>query len=441
MLKTAQAAAQRSAIQRRATATTAIDWKGSILLSTAFTASCPIYESLDVALLGKAIAWCGVWDAILYVAEPAVAPVYQSKYAVDGGGLFDIMRRDTLHQAMLPNLSVRIMRDVLAEAGLDAGPAFERAGLSAAIADQPGATVSAVQELDFQRAFVELTARRYELWIKAAHRYTFPTLGIRGLALMTAPTLLDWLRVAKDVDFYYSFHESSVVENDEGSPIGITFDYRDAPPELAEFAIFRDVLVTIDALNYIWQAPIPLLGVHVTFKEGEATTALRGAIRAPVRSRQPQTCVLWSPALSSRPLPLGNDLLFNEYSRQAEMQRRELRLEDSMPEHIVLLLRKPGNAHLDLNGVAEQFHVSVRTLQRRLDKLGVQFRDLRDQARFEEAKAMLAHTALPIAEIAWRLGYAESASFSSAFKRWSNVAPSDYRKMDHANGDTVPDQA
>jgi AraC-like DNA-binding protein len=335
------------------------------------------------------------------------------------------MRKATFHQVMLPNLSVRILRDVLIEAGLNARRAFARAGLEETVADQPGAMVSAAQELDFQRGFVELTAGCYDLWIKAANRYNFPTLSVRGWALMTAPTLADWLTIAQDVDFYYSLIECRPLSKVEGKFDGLALGYNDAPAELAEFAVYRDVLASINSLNYIWQAPFPLTRVDLALPEISAE--LGDAIHAPIRIRQPVTQILWPSSLSSRPLPLGNELLYKEYSRLAAAQISELRFDGELSEQIVSLLRKSGQARLDLSGVAAQLHTSVRTLQRRLDKLGIRFRDLRDQARFDEAKALLTYTTLSISEIAWRLGYTESASFSAAFKRWSNAAPSDYR--------------
>lgn len=335
------------------------------------------------------------------------------------------MRKSTFHQVMLPNLSIRILRDVLIEAGLNVRPAFSRAGLEEAVANQHGAMVTARQELDFQRGFAELTAGRHDLWVKAANRYNFPALGVRGLALMTAPTLAHWPEILKYVDLYYSFAEIHSLSNAEGEFNGLSVCYQGSPAELAEFAIYRDVLVTINSLNYLWQGPFPLTEVNLALNDISAE--LRSAIQAPIRLRQPVTQIVWSPALSCKPLSMGNELLYKEYARQASAQLRELRIDGGLIEQIVSLLRKPGQSHLDLNGVAALLNTSVRTLQRRLDKLDLRFRDLRDQARFDEAKALLTCTALPISEIAWRLGYTEATSFSSAFKRWSNAAPSEYR--------------
>lgn len=342
------------------------------------------------------------------------------------------MRKSTFHQAILPNLSVRILHDVLIEAGLNARLAFARAGLDESVANQPAAMVTACQELELQRGFAELTVGRPDLWIEAGNRYSCPTLGVRGFALMTALTLSEWVEsIKKGVDLYYAFAELHSLTNAEGEVYGLSFCYNDAPSDLAEFAIHRDVVAAINSLNYLWRGAFPLTEVNLALND--VSIELRNAIQAPIRMRQPVTQIIWTPSLSSKPLSTGNELLYKQYSRQAEEQLSELRMDGALTEQIVLLLSKPGQLHLDLNEIAAQLHTSVRTLQRRLDKLGVHFRVLRDQARFDAAKKLLTCTALPISEIAWRLGYTESASFSSAFKRWSNAAPSDYRSAAVAN--------
>lgn len=336
------------------------------------------------------------------------------------------MRKSTFHQAILPNLSIRILRDVLVEAGLDAGLAFDRAGLDEGVANQPAAMVTATQELDLQRGFARLTAGRPDLWIAAGNRYSCPTLGVRGFALMTALTVGEWMEsIKKGIDLYYAFAEFHSLTNAKGELCGLSFCYDGAPSELTEFAIHRDVVATINSLNYFWRGRFPLVQVDLALNE--VSTELHDFIQAPIRTKQTVTRIMWAPLLSSKQLPTGNELLFKQYSRQADEQLTELRIDGGLVEKIVSLLGKPGQSHLDLNGIAALLNTSVRTLQRRLDKLGVQFRVLRDQARFDAAKTLLTCTALPISEIAWRLGYTESASFSSAFKRWSDTSPSDYR--------------
>ena len=71
--------------------------------------------------------------------------------------------------------------------------------------------------------------------------------------------------------------------------------------------------------------------------------------------------------------------------------------------------------------------LSVRTFQRRLDSLGVNYTQVLEQVQLQEAKYYLKNTDVTITIIAVGLGYSDLAHFSRAFKRLSGMAPSKYR--------------
>ena len=81
-----------------------------------------------------------------------------------------------------------------------------------------------------------------------------------------------------------------------------------------------------------------------------------------------------------------------------------------------------------LEEIADATGMSARTLQRRLTDNGLKFHDLLDQEKFEHAKEMLQQSQVPITEIAEALGYSDAAHFTRAFRRWSGVSPTDYKK-------------
>jgi AraC-like DNA-binding protein len=80
-----------------------------------------------------------------------------------------------------------------------------------------------------------------------------------------------------------------------------------------------------------------------------------------------------------------------------------------------------------LEHVAKVLGTSARTLQRRLEGLGVAYSDLVDEMRRSISTSYLADRELALCEVAYLLGFAEQSSFTRAFKRWTGQTPTEYR--------------
>jgi AraC-like DNA-binding protein len=86
----------------------------------------------------------------------------------------------------------------------------------------------------------------------------------------------------------------------------------------------------------------------------------------------------------------------------------------------------PGDT--DAHDVARAMHMSTRTLQRRLEDEQTRFTEVLDGVRLEVARRLLADPAVTLAEVAFRLGFADLATFSRAFKRWTGKPPGQWRR-------------
>ena len=80
-----------------------------------------------------------------------------------------------------------------------------------------------------------------------------------------------------------------------------------------------------------------------------------------------------------------------------------------------------------LKSLSIELGVSERTVQRRLGRQGTGFRQQRDERRRQRAQQLLRESQKSIAEIAEDLGFANTTSFSRAFRRWFNLTPGDFR--------------
>ncbi|MFC6672202.1 AraC family transcriptional regulator [Marinobacterium aestuariivivens] len=78
--------------------------------------------------------------------------------------------------------------------------------------------------------------------------------------------------------------------------------------------------------------------------------------------------------------------------------------------------------------IATAMHTTTRTLRRKLTDEGTSFQDIKDGLRRDTAIHLLSQPSEPVAAIARTLGFSEPSAFTRAFKHWTGVAPSAYRK-------------
>jgi AraC-like DNA-binding protein len=78
--------------------------------------------------------------------------------------------------------------------------------------------------------------------------------------------------------------------------------------------------------------------------------------------------------------------------------------------------------------IAAALHVSNRTLQRKLREEDTSFKELLKDTRMQLARKYLRSPGRSVVETAYLLGFSEPSTFSRAFKRWTGVAPAQYRE-------------
>jgi AraC-like DNA-binding protein len=118
--------------------------------------------------------------------------------------------------------------------------------------------------------------------------------------------------------------------------------------------------------------------------------------------------------------------LLNE---RAETLLKELEGSKSVRGRVERLLAPmlPGGG-CTIEAVAAELGMSRQTLYRRLKTEGVTFEKLLDDLRHRLALRYLREEDLSINEAAYRLGFADRAAFSRAFKRWTGASPKSGRQ-------------
>ena len=105
---------------------------------------------------------------------------------------------------------------------------------------------------------------------------------------------------------------------------------------------------------------------------------------------------------------------------------------NSVTDRIRRLLRSRLHDELpSLEEVARTLAMTPQTLSRRLREEGKGFQALKDDLRRDTAIELLQRSELTLLDVAVQLGFSEASTFHRAFKKWTGVAPGEYRQREH----------
>lgn len=150
----------------------------------------------------------------------------------------------------------------------------------------------------------------------------------------------------------------------------------------------------------------------------------------PVRFGDSHTRVRFPMAYLAIPMPHSDPGLRTLLDRQAQALLLALPDSDAFDRALQqTMLNLLPDANATLPRAAKELHVSVRTLQRRLDARGLTWQQLLDRMREQLARQYLADRALTLSDIALLLGFSEQSAFTRAFRRWTGGTPAQLRRM------------
>lgn len=82
---------------------------------------------------------------------------------------------------------------------------------------------------------------------------------------------------------------------------------------------------------------------------------------------------------------------------------------------------------VSIDSAAQSIDISVRTLQRELNRAGTDFRSLASAARTQRAIELLRHTSGSVTRVSAELGYSSPANFARAFRNVTGSGPREFR--------------
>lgn len=251
-------------------------------------------------------------------------------------------------------------------------------------------------------------------------------LGLVGYLMMHSPDLRSaFERLAR---FSHILSEANRAELEIRKDCGVFSWEADARlrviPQTSDWVLASLVSVAEE----ITGGRLELIEVHLPYAEPDPRPASHPAIEGRERWSQPHPALVLSHEQLKRPVAAAEPDLGGYLEHHAETVLASLASRSPVSRQVreaIWVELKSGQPTLER--VAEDLHVSPRTLQRRLSQEGTSFSDLLEELRRSMATLLLNRNDLAIHEVAFLLGYSEPSAFYRAFRRWQRTSPQAFR--------------
>jgi AraC-like DNA-binding protein len=321
---------------------------------------------------------------------------------------------------------VNLVMSGIRQSGRNVDHVLVRAGLDPLRLSEPNARLS---QPEFARLISVLTrTTRDEFWslcsrpIKPGTFRTMCKLLVQCSSLREAvKTGCQFYHLVVD-DFTIRFRE----DNKEGC-IWVTDTIID--PERRRMINGAIVFFIYGLMCWLVGRKLPLTTVHYVFPEQPFSSELEPFYNAPLLYDQTRTELRFEADILDLPIMPDEERLRRYLASVPSVLLVRYRDESSFSERVRAILRRNLTKHLSLEDVAAMLAVSPQTLRRRLqDDDSSGFQELKDQVRRDVAIHLLQKSRLSLEEIALSLGFSELSTFHRAFRRWTGVAPGEFRQ-------------
>lgn len=320
----------------------------------------------------------------------------------------------------------QILWRVIDSYGIDPAPVFEQAGLDPSKWNEPGA---------------RFDERRLDhAWVIATELTDDPCIGLRvgdylspaslhalGFAWLASDSLYDgfsrlvrYFRVLSDAVEL----ELALTGQECRLSVGRVL-YRARSHEQAQDSMWSAILRLCRISTSDEFAPLAL---HLERPEPPCVSDFYALFRAPIEFGAERDMMVFDRNQAERSLPTSNHILARDNDRVVADYLAALD-ESSFADQVRLrLVETLPKGAVEAEELAHGMNLSLRTLQRRLADEGTNYTALLEEARQELALRFIAEAKISIKETTYMLGFSEPANFARAFRRWTGVSPTEYRK-------------
>tara|TARA_B110000444_G_scaffold177892_1_gene166562 strand:+ start:1779 stop:2780 length:1002 start_codon:yes stop_codon:yes gene_type:complete len=167
--------------------------------------------------------------------------------------------------------------------------------------------------------------------------------------------------------------------------------------------------------------------VHFTHRAPADIKPYKQIFKAPVYFNQAKNEIIFDSILLKKKIikadPLLKEILIAKIEKHHPHKDNDL-----LSEVEVLIRQSLQGQQYQIEVIAKHLSLHPRTLQRKLQDLGISYSGLLEKIRRNIAQERLANADISITQLSDYLGYADNTALTRAFKRWFGITPTEWKK-------------
>jgi AraC-like DNA-binding protein len=286
----------------------------------------------------------------------------------------------------------------------------------------------------------------FERIVKAAARYTgddmfglhqgqrmgISDLGVLGYVMLHSKTLGKALLAYQKYNFIVcsGFNADMDVQ---GEDVVISLFLNSSPTVPSRHCIEDMTVSFYQTLLGLSCRAIPIKAVQFMHDPPTLVGEYAAVLGVVPQFHQEANTLRFSKEILDYPVRGSDERLLGVFKAMAEEVRAKLTQGSALTSKLNRWIIECMPSHFpSLQDAAKQLHMSVRTLQSRLKAENTSYNRLANEVRKELAIRYLAQQEYTIGEIAYLLHFSEPSAFQTAFRKWTNAAPGEYRQRAEA---------
>ena len=185
---------------------------------------------------------------------------------------------------------------------------------------------------------------------------------------------------------------------------------------------------SIKLISTLLEKPVTPIEVRFQHKKPRDISEHQRIFNAPLKFEHSMNALVFDNIGADYPVQQPNAELMVFFEQHAKKILTSIHSEKPVTKKVSFFIA--GNFHEELptiKTVATKLSMSVRSLQRNLEKENTSYREIFNQVYKKLAISYLMNGEISVAEIAYIMGFSEPSSFHRTFKRWTGLTPNVYR--------------